>query len=208
MKYYAVKEGRKPGIYLSWDECKKQVNGYSGAVYKSFASKEDAREFMGIDSGKKVNINFTEEQLQKMVASNDRITAFVDGSYDDSQKMYSFGLVAIGLGEIHTDSCADFEPMALNMRNVAGELLGATEAMEYALEKGVKYLDIYYDYEGIEKWATGAWKCNKIKTQEYKNYFDSIKNKLEITFHKVPAHTGILYNETADALAKSALGIR
>ena len=29
-KYYAVKVGRKPGIYLSWDECKMQVDRYSG----------------------------------------------------------------------------------------------------------------------------------------------------------------------------------
>ena len=27
-KFYAVKEGKKPGIYMSWDECKEQVNGY------------------------------------------------------------------------------------------------------------------------------------------------------------------------------------
>ena len=28
-KFYAVKEGKKPGIYHTWDECKEQVNGYS-----------------------------------------------------------------------------------------------------------------------------------------------------------------------------------
>lgn len=25
MKYYAVKKGKIPGIYLTWDECKAQV---------------------------------------------------------------------------------------------------------------------------------------------------------------------------------------
>lgn len=33
-KVYAVKKGRHPGIYNSWDDCKKQVNGYSGAEFK------------------------------------------------------------------------------------------------------------------------------------------------------------------------------
>ena len=33
-KYYAVKNGRKPGIYSSWDECKKQVEKFKGAIYK------------------------------------------------------------------------------------------------------------------------------------------------------------------------------
>jgi ribonuclease H-related protein len=28
MKYYAVKVGRQPGIYLDWDSCKEQVNGF------------------------------------------------------------------------------------------------------------------------------------------------------------------------------------
>lgn len=41
-KYYVVWQGHKPGIYTSWDECKKQVIGAEGAKYKSFSSKEDA----------------------------------------------------------------------------------------------------------------------------------------------------------------------
>ena len=35
-KFYAVKKGHKKGIFESWDECKKNINGYSGAIYKSF----------------------------------------------------------------------------------------------------------------------------------------------------------------------------
>jgi ribonuclease HI len=37
-KYYVVWEGRKTGIYESWDECQKQVNGYAQAKYKSYDS--------------------------------------------------------------------------------------------------------------------------------------------------------------------------
>jgi viroplasmin and RNaseH domain-containing protein len=43
-KYYAVKEGIKPGIYLTWKECSENVNGYSMAKYKKFESKEEAEE--------------------------------------------------------------------------------------------------------------------------------------------------------------------
>ena len=32
-KYYAVRVGRTPGIYLNWDDCKRQVEGYKGAKY-------------------------------------------------------------------------------------------------------------------------------------------------------------------------------
>ncbi len=36
VKYYGVKRGLVPGVYTSWDECKAQVDGFSGAEYKSF----------------------------------------------------------------------------------------------------------------------------------------------------------------------------
>ena len=39
-KFYAVKEGRNIGIFESWIDCKKQVDGYSGAKYKSFKSRK------------------------------------------------------------------------------------------------------------------------------------------------------------------------
>ena len=34
-KYYAVKQGVKPGIYKTWAECEAQTKGFSGAQYKS-----------------------------------------------------------------------------------------------------------------------------------------------------------------------------
>jgi ribonuclease HI len=46
-KWYAVKQGRCVGIYRTWDECKTQVNGYSGAVYKSFDTEAEAIAFIG-----------------------------------------------------------------------------------------------------------------------------------------------------------------
>lgn len=45
-KYYAVKNGHVPGIYISWIDCQKQINGFSGAVYKSFKFKIDAENFI------------------------------------------------------------------------------------------------------------------------------------------------------------------
>lgn len=41
-KFYVVWEGRAPGIYDSWEECKLQIEGYTGAKYKSFDSQEAA----------------------------------------------------------------------------------------------------------------------------------------------------------------------
>ena len=41
-KYYAVKIGKVPGIYFNWDDCKAQVHGFKGAIYKSFDNISDA----------------------------------------------------------------------------------------------------------------------------------------------------------------------
>ena len=41
-KFYVVWHGANPGIYDSWKDCKLQINGFEGAVYKSFDSKEEA----------------------------------------------------------------------------------------------------------------------------------------------------------------------
>lgn len=46
MKYYAVKKGRTPGVYRTWEDAKKQVAGFSGAEYKSFEKITDATEYL------------------------------------------------------------------------------------------------------------------------------------------------------------------
>ena len=43
-KYYVVWQGREPGIYLTWDECKAQVHGAEGARYKAFPTMDEARQ--------------------------------------------------------------------------------------------------------------------------------------------------------------------
>ena len=49
-KFYAVRNGRVPGIYMTWADCEKQVKGFGGAIYKSFPTEEEARAFVE-DSG-------------------------------------------------------------------------------------------------------------------------------------------------------------
>jgi len=45
-KFFVVWEGKEPGIYRSWEECKRQIHGYGGAIYKGFATEAEAREAM------------------------------------------------------------------------------------------------------------------------------------------------------------------
>jgi ribonuclease HI len=51
--FYAVVNGRTKGIFTNWEDCKKSVSGYQGAVHKKFKFKSQAEEFM--DPNKKKN---------------------------------------------------------------------------------------------------------------------------------------------------------
>lgn len=43
-KYYVVWKGRKRGIFSSWEECQAQVEGFTGAQYKSFTNRAAAQQ--------------------------------------------------------------------------------------------------------------------------------------------------------------------
>ena len=189
-KYYAVKAGKVPGIYRDWDSCKAQVHGFKGAIYKSFKTEEEARVFMG------------EIAEEKDDAAYDAV-AYVDGSYRHEDRSYSYGVSMSWEGGSWEDSCR-FRGDEAAMRNVAGEILGATVAMKKALALGFSNLKLCYDYAGIEHWAKGEWQCNKKGTAEYKAFYDSVKDRLDVTFVKIEAHSGVEGNERADALAKEA----
>ncbi len=45
-KFYAVKVGRQTGLFTNWADCKAQVQGYSGAVYKSFPTLQEAQQYL------------------------------------------------------------------------------------------------------------------------------------------------------------------
>ena len=192
-KFYAVRKGKKTGIFTTWEECKNQVTGFSGAEYKSFKTREEAQEYcQGGSTG-----TITEWEAE----------CYTDGSYDPASKRYSYGVVVQWQGQEQELSEAFSDAEMATMRNVAGEIKGAMAAMEFCVTHGIQSLRLNYDYEGVEKWCTGAWKCNKSGTIAYKAYYDSIKDKLQVSFHHVKGHSGVEGNERVDKLAKQALGI-
>ncbi len=197
--YYAVKKGREIGVYETWGECEAQVKGYSGAVYKKFPNYEEALNFI---KGEK---NFEAKDIS-LIQDNEMV-AYVDGSFDKEKCYYGYGVVLFTTEGKFTYSQKEDDKNLVDMRNVAGEIRGAMVAMKEAINMNKDVLYLYYDYEGIEKWAKGEWKTNKYGTQKYKEYYDSIKDILKVKFIKVKAHSGNKYNEEADKLAKASLGI-
>lgn len=66
-KFYGVKQGYKPGVYTSWAECQEQVKGFKGALYKSFGSEEDAKEFVyGDTDNAQTNNGLSETDIENL----------------------------------------------------------------------------------------------------------------------------------------------
>ena len=200
-KYYAVKKGKAPGIYISWDECKNQIDGFSGAEYKSFKTYQEARSY--IDSS--IGPNSTENLVENVNPLS--VEAYVDGSYNPETNEFSYGMIILQNGEeLKFAEKYDNKELAV-MHNVAGEIKGAEAAIRYAVVNSLESIIIYHDYEGIAKWCLGEWKTNKEGTKAYKEYYESVKDKVSISFVKVTGHSNNKYNDIADELAKQALGI-
>lgn len=197
-KYYAVKQGKRTGIFTTWDECKQNVHGYQGAEYKSFTSKAQAENYL---TGTQET---GDPQKDRATESEAEVVAYVDGSFNEGSSEFSYGAVIFYQGE-QTHFAEKFsDPDLVSMRNVAGEIKGSERAMAFAVENEAKSLTIYHDYEGISKWCTCEWQAKKTGTIAYKRYFESIKNDVNVKFIKVKSHSGDEFNDLADKLAKEA----
>lgn len=236
-KFYAVRQGRVPGVYTTWADCEKQVKGFGGAIYKSFPTEAEARafvedsglslsDFMSANKGepksfqgvksKSISSKSVNSRAQSKVSANvvkpdftkaNHVIAYIDGSYNKGTNTVGAGGVIFLNGSKETFSFPSNDERYTSFWNVAGELLAAMYVMKYAVDHGIPECSLYYDYMGIEMWATKRWKRNNALTQHYAAFYDSIKDRVRVHFHKVAAHTGDTYNEMADVLAKQGAGI-
>ena len=193
-KFYAVKKGKKTGIFLTWDECKEQVTGFKGAVYKSFKTLSEAEAFL----------ERNEEKIENIEEVNG-VYAYIDGSFDRVSGVYGSGVVIVDGDEKYEYKHAGNREDYAQLHNVAGELEAAKFVMWYAVDKKIKEITLFYDYQGIEAWAVGSWKANLTYTQDYVKFYNKVKTRVKVNFVKVKAHTGIELNEVVDKLAKEAI---
>lgn len=218
-KVYAVRRGKVIGILDSWDACKEAVDGYPGAEYKGFKTLEEARTYMeGIAytvepdekgkaaGGKKAKLPDGEERPRGMGDPEGGLVAYVDGSYEHSLKRYAFGCVFILPDDtVYVENGSGDNADTAQQRNVSGEMLGAMFAVRWAIKNGFSRIELRYDYEGIEKWVSGAWKSKTELTQKYAAAMRRWMGSIQMRFTKVEAHSNVYYNELADRLAKNGL---
>lgn len=214
-KFYGIKTGRNIGVFDNWKDAEEQIKGFSKAEYKSFNTHSEAENYIlsnnekpeGTEVSSVSDINKDIEQQIKSL-SDDKVIAFVDGSYSenvDGKEKYGFGAILFTGRHEHQLYKAYDDSEYMSSRNVAGEVIGVMESISWAVDNKKKTIDIFYDYEGIEKWAKNEWKAKTLISKYYVNFINEKSNVIEINFIHTKAHSGIIHNERADKLAKNSL---
>lgn len=193
-KFYAVRRGRQVGIFESWKDCSDSVHGYKGAVFKSFPDRESAESYLQEDKDQPIN-----ESLPY---------AYIDGSFSPSAGVYGYGGFVCYQGNHYLVQGTGHNPLFACERNVAGEIIGALQIIWKAVNLGITELNLFFDYAGIEQWATGGWSAKSELARQYRDAMNRIRDRITVHYIKIDGHTGIEGNEIADILAKQAVGVK
>lgn len=197
--FYAVKKGKAPGIYETWDECRAATIGYPNAEYKKFPTKEEAEAYI---DGRNI---WAEQAARDGQAGY--LVAYCDGSFSDETNRYSFGVVFIlPDGTEASLNGSGSNPEYIESKNIIGEIFGVINALDWAVSNGFEKIKIYHDLQGLSEWYNGTWKAKTAATKMFvalvHGKYDGI---IEIEFEKVAGHSNNPFNVQADALAKEAL---
>ncbi|MBR1885685.1 MAG: ribonuclease HI [Schwartzia sp.] len=225
-KVYAVKRGRTTGLFTSWAECKAQVDGFAGAVYKGFASPQEAQVWMfgpeksqgALFDGEPAKASRSRENAQKAVPSPDHSPAdyivYTDGScLRNPDGPGGYAAVIVEAKSRTARELSGGEPSTTNNRM---ELRAGIEALRALPPDAV--VDFYTDSQYMKNAFTKYWLKNwkrrgwvtatgePVKNQDLWRALDEEFRLRTVRFHWVKGHAGNRWNERCDALARSEAG--
>lgn len=192
-KYYVVWEGHQTGIFDTWDACKKQVDGYTGAKYKGFTTLAEAKNAIGGNPwnyfGKAAKTTDTSE-LRKIYGNPVKESICVDAACSGNPGIIEYRGVNMFTGKeiFHRG------PFPEGTNNI-GEFLAIVSGLVYLKQNGL-VLPIYSDSRNAIAWV----KNKKIATQlkpnaKNKDLFDLLDRAVE-WLHTNSYDTQILKWET------------
>ncbi len=218
-KYYAIAKGRKPGIYENWPEAQTQVMGFAGAIYKGFASRQEAEVWLknpsyGSSSGKKTvrktKAASSHASHHNTAPKEDEITIYSDGGARYNPGPGGYGVVIIADGQ-RLELSAGFRHTTNNRMELMGCIVGLRELGQCEQPITI-YTDSSYVVNGISKGWAKSWRqrgWRKADKQPAINP-DLWSELLELTegrtvnFRWVKGHAGHPLNERCDELAVAA----
>lgn len=151
-KYYVVWVGKTPGIYTSWDQCKAQVEGFTGAKYKSFSSRQEAEQ--ALQSGWK---EYYQTSSSKGAGSNKSKSVKVGTYIEDSLSVDAACSGNPGLMEYQGvdtktgEQLFHYGPVDHGTNNI-GEFLAIVHGLAYLKQKGSS-MPIYSDSQTAIGWV-------------------------------------------------------
>lgn len=161
MKYYAVKSGRVPGIYNSWEDCKEQTDKYKGAIFKSFSDPAEANEFMFGNEKSDDSIRYEIESIN------------CDGSYSSSTGIMEFNVKDTKTGELLINKSY------FSGTNNLAEFLAVVNAIEYLKQNNLRKKIIYTDSVTAMAWVRDKTVNTNFDTTLDFNLENDIKEALE-----------------------------
>ncbi|WP_086934659.1 viroplasmin family protein [Agarilytica rhodophyticola] len=229
-KFYVVWKGRETGIFTDWNTCKKHVDQFPGARYKSFKTKEEAEQaFNGKPSSaalgtsnKRATASSSANKGLKTY-NGDEIAAmtmdtkvFTDGGCEPNP-----GEAGSGIAVYRNDVLDELWYGLYNPKgtNNTAELNALHQALlmaqsEIQQDRSIAiYCDSKYSIQCITQWAAGwqkkGWKKSggEIKNlaliKEMFALYQELKSDINI-FH-VNGHVGVEGNELADRMTMVAV---
>lgn len=135
---------------------------------------------------------------------------YVDGSYCANIDHKNFGRAGYGFVVVKDNKIVYEKYGRTNKiaesRQIDGELKAAKKAMKWLYHNNYSGI-IYCDFIGIQKWFYGDWTAVKKVAQEYIDFCDEIKDKIDVKIKHVKGHSGNKWNDYADKLAENGKNI-
>ncbi|MBI2967379.1 MAG: ribonuclease H family protein [Bacteroidetes bacterium] len=158
--FYVVWNGRKRGIFNSWEECKEQVHGFVDARFMGFKTKETAEAAFKDDPskyiGKEVVENTLSDEQISLIGQPVMDSISVDAAYDTSTGIMEYrGVYTKTKKEIFWNG--PFE----NATNNIGEFLAIVHALGY-LKHQKRNIPVYSDSLTAISWIESKNARSKI----------------------------------------------
>ena len=209
-KFYAVKRGRKTGLFTVWAECAAQVKGFQGAVYKGFMTEDEARAWLGGADARTEQLHAAAEMAAPSAPDADYII-HTDGSC--LRNPGGAGGWAAVIETTATGAVEEKSGGAPETTNNRMELTAALMALS-AVPEGARvalYTDSQYLKNAFTKFWLPAWKKRGWKkadgepvlNQDLWVQLDAAFAARQVQFHWVKGHAGNPRNERCDALARA-----
>lgn len=209
-KIYAVFQGKVPGLYDNWDDASQQVQGFKGAVYKSFTSRDEAVLWLRdcvINAKEPVSDDLIEliKTVDLPEEIQDRIIIHTDGGASPNPGRGGYGIV-LTHGKYRKELSAGYK-LTTNNRMEMMAVIVALKALKQPSEV-LLYTDSKYVVDSISKgwvqrWKSKGWRRSDGQLAENIDLWQELLAQLDqhtVEFQWVKGHAGNKENERCDEL--------